>query len=152
MARLRMWILLLLVLLGVAELALAVGLARITSWTFVFCLLAGMSLCGAWLLRRQGIRAWLSLRSDLTVQRPVAASLADGVAVLAAAVLLMLPGLLSDVAGILLLLPPTSRPIQRWFTQRFQRHVTGRMHAYAGGEVFDHDRIIDAKVIEAPPR
>jgi len=79
-------------------------------WTIL--LLVVDSLIGAWLVKREGRRAWQALREALRTHRPPAKELADGALILIGGTLLLTPGLATDVAGFLLILPVT-RPVFR---------------------------------------
>jgi len=100
----------LLELLGI----LLVGRALGTGWTLLL-LLAG-AVVGALVLVRGGLggvrRVAESLRTGRSDGRAVGRELADAGLVSLGAVLLLLPGFVSDLAGLLCLLPPT-RPLVR---------------------------------------
>ncbi len=83
----------------------------IGGWPTVLLLLL-TSLLGAWVIRREGSRAWAALRDALRSGRMPARELADGVLVLVGGVLLLVPGFLTDLLGALVLLPWT-RPLAR---------------------------------------
>lgn len=89
---------------------IAVGQALGGWWTFL--LLVTMSLLGAWLIRREGARAWRNLTQALGSGRMPARELADGMLVLVGGTLLLLPGFITDAVGLFLVLPAT-RPIAR---------------------------------------
>ncbi|GAA3395863.1 FxsA family protein [Cryptosporangium minutisporangium] len=73
-------------------------------WTLV--LLLASALLGSWLLRREGARAFRALREAAAAGGTPAKETAEGAVVLVGGLLMILPGFLSDVVGILLLLPP----------------------------------------------
>ncbi|MFC4535999.1 FxsA family protein [Sphaerisporangium dianthi] len=79
------------------------------------------SLLGAWLVRREGRRAWRALRQALESGRMPDRELADGALIVAGGTLLLTPGFITDVLGFILILPPT-RPLARrvlgWFLGR----------------------------------
>jgi UPF0716 protein FxsA len=88
------------------------------------------SIIGAWLVKREGRRAWQALRTALNSYRPPAKELADGALILIGGTLLLTPGFVSDVLGFLLILPIT-RPIFRralsaYVGSRLSVAVTGR--------------------------
>lgn len=89
---------------------IAVGRA-IGGWP-TFFLLVAMSVLGAWLMRREGSRAWRALQDALQSGRMPARELADGMLVLIGGTLLLTPGFLTDIAGFFLVLPFT-RPVAR---------------------------------------
>ena len=101
------------------------------AWTVV--LLLAESALGAWILRREGRRAWARLREAMTsglVQgRLPDRELADGGMLLVGGTLLLTPGFVTDVVGFALVLPPTRavlRPlVLRWLTRRARLVVAG---------------------------
>lgn len=82
-----------------------VGQALGAGWTIL--LLVASAVLGAWLVRREGARAWRMLGEALGEGRMPTRELADGALVLLGGLLLVLPGFVSDVAGLLLVLSPT---------------------------------------------
>jgi UPF0716 protein FxsA len=75
---------------------------------------------GAALARHQGLATLQRLQTTLARGELPAVELFEGVIVLAGALLLLLPGFLSDLAGLLCLVPATRRRLARWS----MRHVT----------------------------
>ncbi|NUW41808.1 FxsA family protein [Nonomuraea rhodomycinica] len=92
----------------------------IGGWPTVALLIAD-SLLGAWLVRREGRRAWRALREALESGRMPDRELADGGLILVGGALLLTPGFFTDIAGFLCVLPFT-RPLMRrlgtWFFDR----------------------------------
>jgi UPF0716 protein FxsA len=81
------------------------------------------SLLGAALLRHEGRRTWRAFRHALEERRLPAKEVADGALVIVGGTLLITPGFLSDVVGVLFLLPPTRAAIRpaltRYVARRF---------------------------------
>jgi len=77
---------------------------------------------GAAVIRRQGIRTLNSLRGALNGGSPQEINAADGALVYLAGILLILPGFLSDLAAIALLV----KPVRRFLIDRLSRRVTVR--------------------------
>lgn len=75
-------------------------------------LLLGVSVLGAVVVRREGVRAWRRLREALAEHRVPGREVVDGALVLAGGALLLAPGFVTDAVGFLLVLPPT-RPLFR---------------------------------------
>ncbi len=75
-------------------------------------ILIAEALLGAWLMRREGNRAWAALNDAFGTGKMPTGELADAALVLVGGVLLMLPGFFTDVIGLLFLLPFT-RPFAR---------------------------------------
>jgi UPF0716 protein FxsA len=77
-----------------------------------FLLLVATSLFGAWCIAHEGRRAWQALGEAVRAGRAPARELADGVLVLRGGLLLLLPGFISDLLGLILVLRFT-RPLVR---------------------------------------
>ncbi len=75
-------------------------------------ILVAEAIIGAWLMRKEGSKAWQALRDSLTTGRMPARELTDAALVLVGGLLLMLPGFFTDVIGFVFLLPFT-RPLAR---------------------------------------
>jgi UPF0716 protein FxsA len=139
---------LLLTLLPVVEIVLLVWVADRTSVLFVLAAVLATGILGAWLARRQGLQTLRRISSDLEQGRMPADSLVDGLLVLVAGVLLIIPGFLTDIAAIALLFPPSRRLLKRSLARRFRVRMVSARETGMGP---DRDRIIDVKVIESPP-
>lgn len=107
------------------------------------------AIVGAWLMRREGTRAWTALQSAVSQGRMPAGHLADAALVLAGGILLMLPGFFTDIIGVLFLLPFT-RPLVR----RFLGFVLAKQAAKSGIDVTlirartQNDTIIRGETVE----
>ncbi|GAA0967140.1 hypothetical protein GCM10009555_010440 [Acrocarpospora macrocephala] len=100
----------------------------IGGWQTVGLLIAD-SLLGAWLVRREGRRAWAALQNALQSGRMPDRELADGGMIVAGGALLLTPGFITDIFGFFLILPFT-RPLARrgltWFLGRRVRVMAAR--------------------------
>lgn len=74
-------------------------------WTIL--LLIVESVLGAWLIRREGKRAWKALNTALQTGQMPGRELADGALVLIGGTLLLTPGFITDIFGFFFVLPPT---------------------------------------------
>jgi UPF0716 protein FxsA len=90
-------------------------------WTIL--LLVAASIIGAWLIKREGSRSWAALREALQTGRMPARELADAGLILIGGTLMLTPGFVSDVLGVLLIAPVT-RPV---FRRLLTRMVTTRL-------------------------
>lgn len=75
---------------------------------------------GAVLGKREGLKVWRAWREALAAGRVPEEGILGGVLVLTGAVLLMMPGVLSDLAGVALLIPPARKAIARVVTARLE--------------------------------
>ncbi|MCD2189284.1 FxsA family protein [Actinomycetospora soli] len=82
---------------------------------------------GAWALRREGRRSIAALGRAVQNRRPAEAEVADGMYVALAGVLLVVPGMLSTVAALVLLVPPVRRALARRAAARAVRAGSARM-------------------------
>lgn len=96
-------------------------------WTIGLLVLDSM--IGAWLVKREGRRAWQALRAALNSYRPPTKELADGALILVGGTLLLTPGFATDVLGFLLVLPFT-RPI---FRRLLSAYLGSRITVVAAG-------------------
>ncbi len=75
-------------------------------------LLIAESALGAWVVKREGVRAWQALTQALSSGTLPRQELADAALVLVGGVLLLTPGFVTDVFGFFFVLPFT-RPFAR---------------------------------------
>lgn len=102
------------------ELALLIWVGTwIGFWPTMAIVLATGAL-GAMLARGQGARVLQEIRADLATGRMPASHLLDGVLILVGGILLITPGVLSDVAGIALLVPATRTRLKRALKRRLE--------------------------------
>ena len=89
--------------------------------TLALCVLTGVA--GAWLARREGLRALWSFQERLARGGVPGRALMDGLCILIGGAVLLTPGLLTDLLGFALLLPPSRRWIQARMQRRIERQV-----------------------------
>ncbi len=142
-------VLFVLILLPAIEIAVLIWLAMETSVWLVLGLLLGAGLLGTYLARQQGLRAMTRVSENIRRGQMPGDALLDALLVSLAAVLLILPGLLSDVVAILLLFPPTRQLLKSAAKRNIQaRVVTTHYHSFDAPA--HHDEVIDVRVIESP--
>lgn len=69
-------------------------------------LVLASSIAGALLLRHQGFSVMTRIRAEMDAGRDPSRQLAHGAMIVLAAILLIIPGFITDIIGLLLLLPP----------------------------------------------
>jgi UPF0716 protein FxsA len=86
-------------------------------------LLLADALLGALLLRHQGRGAWRRFNEALAQRRFPAREVADGLMIAIGGTLLLTPGFVTDIFGLILLIPPTRAIVRRlsraYFLRRF---------------------------------
>jgi UPF0716 protein FxsA len=110
----------------------------IGGWPTVALLIAE-SLLGAWIVRREGRRAWRALTATFQKGGLPDRELANAALVLVGGVLLLTPGFVTDIAGFLFVLPFT-RPAVRWLLSAYvarrvraaQSRTTGTFEGLGG--------------------
>ncbi len=130
-------ILLLLILLPLTELELLWRVGSATGvWPVLAALLAG-AIAGGLIIRGQGLRLATELRMQMLAGRLPGDTLLNAIMRMAAGALLIVPGFLTDLAGLLLLLPP----VRRWGMRRLRKALQRRMSPAAGVRVFTERNI-----------
>jgi UPF0716 protein FxsA len=76
------------------------------------------------LAKSQGLRVLHAIQADLRAGRVPTGRLMDGLLVLVGGIVLLTPGLLTDVLGIVLLLPFTRARFMAGVRRRFERLVS----------------------------
>lgn len=100
-------------------------------------ILLAVSVAGAALVRHEGVRAWRRFREALAQSRIPAEEVVDGALVLVGGTLLLTPGFITDVVGLLLVLPPTRALGNRLVRGRVRRAFGLRAGRPVPGDVVD---------------
>ena len=77
------------------------------------------AIAGAWLARLAGFHVLAAIQEDMRMGRPPADPLIEGAIVLAAGALLLTPGVLTDLVGLVALTPWGRRGIRVWLKRKF---------------------------------
>jgi UPF0716 protein FxsA len=149
------YLILLFVVLPIVEILLLVKIGMLTSFWVPIAIVIVTGVVGTALARREGWKVLERIREDARSGQMPADSLIDGFLVLLAGVLFVLPGVLTDIVGIILLFPPARQLVKRgvaaWFKRNVEIHV-GRIRSNhwpntEGLAPAEHDKIIDARVV-----
>jgi UPF0716 protein FxsA len=106
------------------EIVLLVLVAHGIGVPLTVLLVLATTLLGGWRLRREGSRAWRALRQASAAGRPVGTEVSDGLVGLLSALLLVVPGFLTDAAGLALLVPPVRHGARAGVRRLTERRVT----------------------------
>jgi UPF0716 protein FxsA len=112
------------ILVPIAELAVIIQVGQAIGVWWTIAILIADSILGSLLMRSQGRAAWRRFNAALGAGRVPAREVADGVLVIFGGALLLTPGFLSDIVGLLFLLPPTRALIRRVFLRQALKRVT----------------------------
>jgi len=135
---------LLFIVVPIVELYVIIEVGQAIGVIPTLAILIGAALLGSLLLRQQGRQAWRRFNEALDARRFPGREVADGVMITVGGTLLLTPGFITDVAGLVLLIPPTRalirRGVMRLVGRRF-RLVSGpaawgygRMRARSGAD------------------
>lgn len=114
------------VVVPLAELAVIVAVGDVLGLLPTLLLLLAISIAGGWLAKREGLAAWRRFQLAVAEGRVPTVEVADGAMVLLAGALLLTPGFLTDVVGVLLLLPPTRAAVRRLVPRLAARRLRRR--------------------------
>lgn len=119
---------------------------------FTILLLVATAALGAWLMKREGSKAWKALADAFSSGKMPTGQLADAALVLVGGTLLMVPGFFTDIIGLVFLLPFT-RP----FARRLVGYAVARTVARKGVDVnawrvmnarLQPDTVIEGETVE----
>ena len=106
--------------LPIIEIAIFIKVGQTIGLLPTLALVIGAAILGGLLLRQQGLSVLTRLRSNVSAGQLPGRSIADAMMIGLAALLLVLPGFLSDVVALALLLPP----VRGWIYAALARRVT----------------------------
>jgi UPF0716 protein FxsA len=119
----RLLLIALFIIVPIAELAIIIQVGEALGLWWTLALLVADSLLGSMLMRSQGRAAWGRFIAAVQVGRPPAREVADGVLIIFGGALLLTPGFISDIVGLLFLLPPTRAVIRRLFLRQAMSRI-----------------------------
>ena len=94
-------------------------------WTLL--ILVADSVLGSMLLRSQGRVVWRRFNEAVQAGRVPHSEIIDGVLIIFGGAFLLTPGFLTDIAGLLFLLPPTRAGIRRFARRAIERRAAVRV-------------------------
>jgi UPF0716 protein FxsA len=145
-----MFVLLLMILWPVAELFVAFEVAQLIGVPATVLLLILAIPLGWWLVRHQGRAEWRRLQAAVAAGRMPGREVVGGALVLVGGALLIVPGFITDVLGLLLLLPPTRALARVGIQRNFRSRLVVRATRFDGpGSGYDVDST--ASDIDPPP-
>ncbi len=136
------------------ELTLLFYLGTHIGWWETVALVLLTGFVGAALARWQGVKAILRVQRRIGRGQLPADELFDGVLILVAGVVLVTPGILTDLMGFGLLIPHIRNVVKSmlrsWAKRNIEIRTTNTSQQYWNGQSAPtpHDEIIDAEVIE----
>jgi UPF0716 protein FxsA len=120
-------LILLFIVVPIAELALIIQIGSLIGVWWTIALLIADSILGALLMRHQGRAAWRRFQAVIAEGRVPARETIDGAMVIFGGALLLTPGFITDIFGLVFLLPPTRAVLRRLLVARFAHRMTSGM-------------------------
>ncbi|MCA9214205.1 MAG: FxsA family protein [Planctomycetales bacterium] len=150
-----MRLLLLLVVTPIIELYLLVKMSEFTGWGFTILLTIVTGIVGSRLAKQQGWATFKRIQRETSSGKMPTDALVDAFMILAAGLLLMTPGVLTDVFGFSLLVPFCRRVYRGWLMHWFKHHVTVQTFgsqsftaSYRSSQSNGDDDVIDSYVVD----
>lgn len=140
-------------LLPLVELSLLLMIAQFSGhWWVSLLLVICTGFLGASLIRRQGSATFRGVRADLAAGRMPTETLLDGLMIFAAGLLMITPGVLTDMFAVTLLIPACRRwyrtILKAWFAKRFKIQTFGfGSGAAQGWQTSSDGDVVDSYVV-----
>ena len=105
------------------ELFLLMPLAENIGIPWTIAMIIVTAIIGAKLAQREGAKAWKQVFADLSMGMVPNDSIIDGLIVLVGCVLLVTPGVLTDLVGLSVLFPLIRKPLRSLLKDRFSKKL-----------------------------
>lgn len=140
--------LLLFIFLPMVELYLLIMLGSRIGAMPTIGLIVLTGILGATLARQQGLSVLTKIQSEMASGKPPAQELVEGALIVVGGIVLLTPGILTDILGFSLLIPVFRKAICKSLTRSFSKKVgkmSGFSHSSSGFASFrkDSDDVID---------
>lgn len=114
---------LLFTLLPLAELYILVKIGSYFGVMAAVFIVIGTGFLGALLAKQQGLGVWVRIQNEMRQGRFPGNELIDGLLLFIAGVVLVTPGLITDIIGFLLLVPVTRHYFKSWIKDKLSEMV-----------------------------
>ena len=114
------------IVVPIAEIAVFIEAGRLIGLVPTIAITIGTAIAGSFLMRIQGFATLNRFAQSLEKGEMPLTPVIDGIGILAAGLLLLTPGLLTDTIGFLLFVPHIRRGLARWAFQKALR--SGHVH------------------------
>jgi UPF0716 protein FxsA len=116
-------LLLIFIIVPLVEMAVLIRLGQLLGFWPTIGLIVATGTIGALLAKSQGVRVLSAIQADLANGSPPASRLVDGFLILVGGILLLTPGLITDLIGFLFLLPFSRSRLKDGLRRRFENMV-----------------------------
>lgn len=134
---------LLLTVVPLVELVILLRIGEWLGWLPTLGLVIVTGALGAVLARREGLRTIARIREQLDRGEMPTEAMADGVLILIAGVVLITPGILTDLCGFALLIPTVRAWVRRQLSRAWHERVVVHTMTLHEESLIDDDAFID---------
>jgi UPF0716 protein FxsA len=155
-SRVGKWLALIFVVLPIAEIWILLVIGRQIGFLPTIAFLVGVGIVGSWLAKAEGARVLREIGRARQEGKVPEEGLLSAALILVAGLLLVIPGVITDLVGVVLLFPPTRRLVaraaRRWFEARVARSgFQVQVGNFSGDEIMDRPIDQDEDVIDVEP-
>lgn len=138
------------IVVPIIELAIIIEVGQVVGVGWTLVALIAMSLIGAALVKREGLRAWRRVRRAMSEARMPAEEVVDGALVLLGGALMLTPGFMTDGVGLLLVLPLSRELVNRAIRGRVRRSfgLAPPRRREPRGETPPGEDVVDVEVVD----
>ncbi len=108
------------------EVLILIKLGEVMGFWNTILLVIGTGVVGAYMAKLYGLTIWYQIQQELQTGQMPGDKLVDGLLVLVGGVVLLTPGLLTDILGLALLFPLTRLFFKQWLSRHFQTMAHNR--------------------------
>ena len=145
-------LLLLFTLLPLAELILLIKIGQAIDWPATIGLVVVTGVVGWWLAKREGLRTLRGIQSELAAGRLPGDRMVDALLILLAGAVLITPGIITDLIGFSLLIPPIRAVVRRRLEARFRSKIVVTYPPHVRRDAEDDLIDVEAHAPEDEPR
>jgi UPF0716 protein FxsA len=139
------------IVVPIAELAVIIQVGQVIGVWWTIALLVADSLLGAYLMRSQGRAAWRRFNAAVAEGRAPTREVLDGVLVIFGGALLLTPGFITDVFGLLFLIPPTRVLVRRLIVRRAALRVMAAARPGSRSDRHARGEDVDGTAVDIEP-
>lgn len=124
------WLLILMIAIPALEIGTFIGVGNMIGgwWVVILILLTG--LLGITIAKRQGLSTWKEAQRSMQAGMSPKEQILDGLAIFTGAILLFIPGFITDILGLLLIFPWTRTIFKLYVLKWLMKHLSQRTIIY----------------------
>lgn len=136
MTRMGRYLFIAFIVVPVIELWIIFQFAGSIGWGLTLFFVIGVSMAGAWLVKREGLGVIRRVQTALGGGKIPTEELADGAMIFFASALMLTPGFVTDAIGLALLIPPIRAILRPPVIAFFKKRIEVRTTSLGGGGLF----------------